>query len=702
MRSAAGDRRRRRRSLFLLLLAAVFGAASAATGPTAFATITTRTEPVATASDDTPSAVVATAAAAAAAGGRAPAAVFSGGPRGFATVSSRGGDGAAAENPFSAKAALIRYWSRKVANRRPKPAFLLSKASPLSAVETALYERLAAAPSALAERLPSFCSAAALFCFPELAAPLDQRGGAANFAVYSSKDFSNYATGKVGGASSFKNYSDNENVPIDSFRRYSRGSSAHADGFANYAPNGNVVTANFTSYATGAAGGSGDFTNYDRGSNVPELKFTNYDADADGRVQSFSSYSEDTNAGDQSFSGYGKRGVGVPLTFKSYATNSNVIGSTFRNYGEDGTSGNDTFTNYGFNGNVPENRFSNYGGAGHGGTETFSSYREQSNVGDDSFSSYAKGATGGAAASFSGYGQSFNLGSDTFTGYGEQAVGKTPVGFTTYGENTTFKDYADKKSVSFKAYNVSSSSSAAVTTSAVATEKKTSRWVEPGRFFRESMLKPGTAMPMPDLRDRMPRRAFLPRSIAQKLPFSTARLEDMNRAFNATPDTALAKAMASTVAECERAPSRGETKRCATSVEDMIDFATAVLGDDVVVRSTESAAGSRRNVVLGEVTGVDGGRVTRAVSCHQSLCPYQVYYCHSVPKVRVYEAEILAGAGEDDGATGKINRGVAICHLDTSDWSPGHGAFVALGDGPGRIEVCHWIFPGDMTWTVSD
>ncbi|KAJ9567935.1 hypothetical protein OSB04_003901 [Centaurea solstitialis] len=30
-------------------------------------------------------------------------------------------------------------------------------------------------------------------------------------------------------------------------------------------------------------------------------------------------------------------------------------------------------------------------------------------------------------------------------------------------------------------------------------------------------------------------------------------------------------------------------------------------------------------------------------------------------------------------------------------WSPGHGAFVALGSGPGRIEVCHWIFENDMT-----
>jgi hypothetical protein len=27
---------------------------------------------------------------------------------------------------------------------------------------------------------------------------------------------------------------------------------------------------------------------------------------------------------------------------------------------------------------------------------------------------------------------------------------------------------------------------------------------------------------------------------------------------------------------------------------------------------------------------------------------------------------------------------------------------VALGSGPGHIEVCHWIFENDMTWTTAD
>ena len=129
----------------------------------------------------------------------------------------------------------------------------------------------------------------------------------------------------------------------------------------------------------------------------------------------------------------------------------------------------------------------------------------------------------------------------------------------------------------------------------------------------------------------------------------------------------------------------------------MIDFATSVLGRNVVVRTTENVSGSKNKVVIGKVRGINGGMVTKSVSCHQSLFPFLVYYCHSVPKVRVYEADIL-----DPTSTAKINRGVAICHVDTSAWSPTHGAFVSLGSGPGRIEVCHWIFENDMTWTIGD
>ncbi|KAI4302235.1 hypothetical protein MLD38_038010 [Melastoma candidum] len=211
------------------------------------------------------------------------------------------------------------------------------------------------------------------------------------------------------------------------------------------------------------------------------------------------------------------------------------------------------------------------------------------------------------------------------------------------------------------------------------------------------MLKEGNIMPFPDIRDRMPKRPFLPRSIVSKLPFSSQEMDEMKHLFGAENGSPTAGWIEAAVKECEREPSAGETKRCVGSAEDMIDFATSVLGRNAAVRTTEGINGSTAEVMIGRVDGIDGGRVTRSVSCHQSLYPYLMYYCHSVPKVRVYEADIL---DRDGGA--RINHGVAICHLDTSTWSVSHGAFVALGGGPGQIEVCHWIFENDMTWTVDD
>ncbi|KAE9452961.1 hypothetical protein C3L33_15135, partial [Rhododendron williamsianum] len=92
--------------------------------------------------------------------------------------------------------------------------------------------------------------------------------------------------------------------------------------------------------------------------------------------------------------------------------------------------------------------------------------------------------------------------------------------------------------------------------------------------------------------------------------------------------------------------------------------------------------GSNKDVMIGKVSGINGGKVTKSVSCHQSLFPYLLYYCHSVLKVRVYEVDIL-----DPKTKAKINHGVAICHVDTSPWSVGHVAFMALGSGPGKIEA---------------
>ncbi|ESQ29455.1 hypothetical protein EUTSA_v10023352mg [Eutrema salsugineum] len=603
----------------------------------------------------------------------------------FAGAKQTAGNITASENPFTPKASLIRYWNKRINGDLPNPSFFLSKASPLTAVESTRFASLASR-HALHTRPSEFCSAAKLFCFPELAAHsiADKHGDDVSFVVYSRKNFTNYGSDRLSGVDSFKNYSGGDNIAVDSFRRYSRDSAGHGDGFSNYAGDVNVADQSFTTYATESTGGSGDFTSYHTNANQPNGRFTSYSDKANGRSQSFTAYSENANTGAQSFTSYSKNGNGAPNGFSGYGSGSNVLKSGFTGYGETENGANDTFTSYGGNGNLPVNDFKKYGEEGNGAVYGFKNYRDQSNIGVDSFSSYAKDSNN-EKVNFVNYGKSFNLGSDNFTGYGQGNTGGN-VSFKTYGQGPSFKAYT-KDGVVFARYSNNATSSG----------KTVNKWVETGKFFRESMLKEGTSMQMPDIKDKMPKRTFLPRAIVSNLPFSSPETGKIRRIFGAGENSSMAEIISSAISECERLPSHGETKRCVGSAEDMIDFATSVLGRGVVVRTTENVVGSKKKIVIGKVKGINGGNLTRAVSCHQSLYPYLLYYCHSVPRVRVYETDIL-----DPENLEKINHGVAICHIDTSAWSPSHGAFLALGSSPGRIEVCHWIFENDMTWTIVD
>ncbi|KAL3631025.1 fungal class II heme-containing peroxidase [Castilleja foliolosa] len=597
---------------------------------------------------------------------------------------------ATGESPFTPKASLIRYWKTQISNDLPKPEFLLKKASPLTAAQYASFSKLAADQNKLSEKLPDFCSTANLLCFPDLSPSLEKHSEDVNFRSYAEdRNFTNYGTNQLGGTDAFQAYSVDDNVVLGSFRRYSRGSTAHNDKFTVYATSANVVDQSFNTYGTSSTGGEGHFSNFSGQANVPNLRFQSYSDDANGRVQSFTHYTDSANSGNENFASYGKNGNSAVNSFTGYGKDSNVIGSTFVNYGEKGNAPNDTFTNYGTNTNVPENNFRNYGNQANGAIDTFTNYRDQANVGDESFQSYAT-KSNAADVKFVNYGQSFNEGTDKFKTYGNGATG-SKVGFKIYGVNNSFTGYNKDGGATFTTYKNNTSSAKG--------KMVNSKWsVEPGKFFKEAMLKNGLTLPMPDIRDKMPQRSFLPRVIVSKLPFSTSKITEMKKIFRVGDDgSSMSKMMIDALADCERAPSAGETKRCVASIEDMIDFATSVLGRNVVVRSMNTTQGYNRKVKLGNVKGVNGGQVTKSVSCHQSLFPYMLYYCHSVPNVRVYKSDIL-----DPNTNEKINHGVAVCHLDTTAWSASHGAFIALGSSPGKTEVCHWIFEGDMTWATAD
>ncbi|XP_042484407.1 polygalacturonase-1 non-catalytic subunit beta-like [Macadamia integrifolia] len=212
-------------------------------------------------------------------------------------------------------------------------------------------------------------------------------------------------------------------------------------------------------------------------------------------------------------------------------------------------------------------------------------------------------------------------------------------------------------------------------------------------FFRESMMKEGGFMLIPDLRDPMSYRSFLPQPLASKVPFSFAQIEELKKMFGVVDESNMDEFIQDTLKICEKRPIREVQSTCVTSGEDLIDFIVEKLGHNVCIWSTESIEGSYENVTIGDVKLIHGNLSEPPALCHSPPFPFQVYYCHVFYKVKIYVVNIHAQK--------KVNHAIMVCHYDTSTWNPNHIAFKLLGFGPGLIEVCHWINENGLVWTKS-
>lgn len=121
------------------------------------------------------------------------------------------------------------------------------------------------------------------------------------------------------------------------------------------------------------------------------------------------------------------------------------------------------------------------------------------------------------------------------------------------------------------------------------------------------MLKQGIVVLMPDIKDKLQQRLFWHRNIFNKFPFATSKLSELKKVFKVSKNLSIDKMIVNSLSECERSPSKGEKKRCVESLEDMIDFATSVLGRDVTARSIKNLNGPGKNVMVGRVKGINGG-----------------------------------------------------------------------------------------------
>ncbi|KAK1408183.1 hypothetical protein QVD17_39818 [Tagetes erecta] len=210
-------------------------------------------------------------------------------------------------------------------------------------------------------------------------------------------------------------------------------------------------------------------------------------------------------------------------------------------------------------------------------------------------------------------------------------------------------------------------------------------------FFLEKEMHQGNTMNLHFTKSTSPSSTFLPRKVADTIPFSSKKLPELYTSFSIKPNTIESESVKKTINECEDKGVEGEKKYCATSLEAMVDFSTSELGTKVKAISTE--VNTRNRTPLQKYTVEEAKKLAsdRAVVCHKQKYPYAVFYCHKTTTTKAYVVSLL---GED----GTKAKAIAVCHTDTAKWNPKHLAFRVLDIKPGTTPVCHFLPEDHVVW----
>ncbi|KAF3790844.1 BURP domain-containing protein 3 [Nymphaea thermarum] len=221
-------------------------------------------------------------------------------------------------------------------------------------------------------------------------------------------------------------------------------------------------------------------------------------------------------------------------------------------------------------------------------------------------------------------------------------------------------------------------------------------------YFLEENLKPGSKTKKLDFVKKVQGTSswptLLPRREAQGFHFSSSKLADILKRFAMDPNSADASVVKQTLEDCEKEANKGETRCCATSLESMVDFAVSQLKTNDLQLLTYSFVNKAEREPKSRVYTVQPGVVelpsSQAVVCHIQSYPYAVFHCHTPVKTKSYIVPLVA---EEDGSR---MSGGAVCHTDTSSWSPNHASMLVLGIKPGT-PVCHFLPHGHFVFVPN-
>ncbi|KAI5078526.1 hypothetical protein GOP47_0006197 [Adiantum capillus-veneris] len=213
-------------------------------------------------------------------------------------------------------------------------------------------------------------------------------------------------------------------------------------------------------------------------------------------------------------------------------------------------------------------------------------------------------------------------------------------------------------------------------------------------FFKSTYLfeNLNSFIPIPPLSNPLlESQAFLPRTLANMLPFDTGRLPESLSLLHVPPSSPMAESMQETLEFCESSPPQDEESlQCITSIESMVDFVSQRLGDHAMVLTPTIMTSELSSILkIDKVVDMSTGFDDTISTCHNLVYPYLVYGCHVTRGSSVLKVSFEGVQGE----------AIVVCHHNTSMWNPSHPAFDQLQtssrDGE---EICHWIPHHHFVW----
>ncbi|KAG0576918.1 hypothetical protein KC19_5G118000 [Ceratodon purpureus] len=222
------------------------------------------------------------------------------------------------------------------------------------------------------------------------------------------------------------------------------------------------------------------------------------------------------------------------------------------------------------------------------------------------------------------------------------------------------------------------------------------------QFERNAINKDSEIVLPQNLHDSYPTVSFLPQSLAEKMPFSSAKMPELLDSLNIAHDSNMAIMMSRTVGQCEAQEQGKDTRKCVTSLEGMKTFVGSSLPQDKRIAALERSsslpgAGESRSKDSWKV--LDAKLYDRAVVCRNSVFPYAVFECHDTSKTNMHIYQV-----EMQGRDGSRIHEVAACHENNSVHSITN-SINGNTDQSGTIsraaEACHWV-TDSLIWTPTN